>query len=373
MARVACRRDAGRRAARTIEHGRRPLRRHPVRAGEALRGPRARARVERRARGNRRRPGRATAHATARRVQPRPAASGVGELSQPQRVDAARGRRRPASGARVDPRRWIRARRRECGHQRRRASRGSSRHRGGHAQLPARQPRLALPPRSRGGARRSGGKLGPARPDRGARVGARLDRGVRRRPVESHRRGSVRRCVGRARPARRAARERALPASDRAVAAVRGRRRRPGLRAPLGRGARPRRRVRGDVRHGRPTSPPCGRDRRAARGAPRRPRVPGHPRRCAPDARSGQPAGLSGASPRREPRRRRADRIERRRGDLLLPGGRPAPGARRCDARRDRLPLSRRRRCRRADRRLSRAPRRESTRTSCSSASPPTP
>ncbi len=40
------------------------------------------------------------------------------------------------------------------------------------------------------------------------------------------------------------------------------------------------------------------------------PGVPGHPRRRAPDARSGQPAGVSCASPRREHRRGRADRIE---------------------------------------------------------------
>ena len=356
-----------------VEHGRRQLRRASRTRRRGASRPPSPHRVERGARGNRRRPGRAAARATARRVQPRPAACRARELPQPQRVDAARGRRRPASGARVDPRRWIRARRRECGHLRRRPPRGSGRHRGGHAQLPARQPRLALPPRPRRGARRAGGKLGPARPDRGARVGARLDRGVRRRPVESHRRGSVRRCAGRARPARRAARERALPARDPAVAAVRGRRRRPAFARrwaeALGRADR----GRGDVRRGRPTSAPAVEIVGLHEALLARPRVPGHPRRCAPDARSGQPAGLPGASPRREPRRRRADRIDRRRGDLLLPGRRPAPGARRCDARRDRLALSRRRRCRRADRRLSRAPRPQSTRTSCWSASPPTP
>ena len=241
------RHDGGGRRRRAPRRRGRPVSRHPLcrgaRRGAALSGSGARCAVERRARRRGVRPDRSAAD-----VRGAGGASRRGRadhprrrLPQPQCVDAGQ-RRGTAPRARVDPRRGLRR-----GEQRQplvrrsvvRATRSGVRER----QLPAGRRGL---PRARWRAAQ------PRRPrlDRGAAVGARGDRRVRRRPRPGDDHGPVGRRRGRLGAAGRSGCPRTVPSRDHRQRRERCRRVVGGSRARDRPGRDGERRHRGDPRGG---------------------------------------------------------------------------------------------------------------------------
>ncbi len=136
-------------------------------------------------------------------------------LPLPQRVDAGEVGDREAAGHGLDPRRRLQRGRLGRAAPRGHAARAQGRRRR-HGQLPPRRVRLPRPPGADGRVGPRGlGQLRAHGPDRGAAVGARQRRGVRRRPRQRDDLRRVRRLVRGERARRLAARPRARPPGDR--------------------------------------------------------------------------------------------------------------------------------------------------------------